>query len=373
MFFVLRGRSLTCFDSEQMEDAGRRMVTLPGSTVWGPLPQRTISLSGKTYRVGPGFTTRDAKGHWLEFECVDGHDAEEWARELGSKEGVTRKQNPASNPASPSPPPPNSAGPGPKEEGGASEQESPSKYESAPFVSTDDTNGPEDGDDNFYPKEYVGGASILEPQVLLQSDLSDQDAKWRCWPSGPLPPNPAILGTDQNMRTWDERAHVVDVTADAPNQYGIGIGLKHAYQGIETDGGKFSVQISEIAGGGTAEQARQAGKMRCGDFLLAVDGWSTSQRDITEVCKRIVGPLDSEVTLTVARMVGPHRSFFQPNIWFQMGIVKLNVTLQRRPVAPSKSLWEKVTDPIQSIIKRKECEEQPLAAETPETWERALI
>eukprot|EP00961_Rhodomonas_salina_P043936 590012-Rhodomonas_salina.2 len=82
----------------------------------------------------------------LEFECVDGHDAEEWARELGSKEGVTRKQNPgptktnapqhtprttctrgmealfgtdiaygtttASNPASPSPPPPNSAGPG---------------------------------------------------------------------------------------------------------------------------------------------------------------------------------------------------------------------------------------------------------------------
>eukprot|EP00961_Rhodomonas_salina_P043935 590012-Rhodomonas_salina.1 len=36
----------------------------------GPLPQRTISLSGKTYRVGPGFTTRDAKGHWCDASVL---------------------------------------------------------------------------------------------------------------------------------------------------------------------------------------------------------------------------------------------------------------------------------------------------------------
>ena len=50
-----------------------------------------------------------------------------------------------------------------------------------------------------------------------------------------------------------------------------------AAQGIEISEGKFSVQISVIQPGGTAEGARQAGKMRVGDFLLSVDGWSCAQ------------------------------------------------------------------------------------------------
>jgi len=50
-----------------------------------------------------------------------------------------------------------------------------------------------------------------------------------------------------------------------------------AAQGIEISEGKFSVQVSVIQPGGTAEGARQAGKMRVGDFLLSVDGWSCAQ------------------------------------------------------------------------------------------------
>jgi hypothetical protein len=60
------------------------------------------------------------------------------------------------------------------------------------------------GGSAYTAEQYNGGVSILEPDVLFQDDapkLLDGDSKWRCWPSGPLPPNTKILGTDANMLT----------------------------------------------------------------------------------------------------------------------------------------------------------------------------
>ena len=43
-------------------------------------------------------------------------------------------------------------------------------------------------------------------------------------------------------------------------------------------------QISEIAKGGAADLARNAGhQIRTGDYVLYIDGWSCSQRHSTEV------------------------------------------------------------------------------------------
>jgi hypothetical protein len=60
------------------------------------------------------------------------------------------------------------------------------------------------GGSAYAAEQYKGGVSILEPDVLFQDDAPkflDGDSKWRCWPSGPLPPNTKILGTDANMLT----------------------------------------------------------------------------------------------------------------------------------------------------------------------------
>jgi len=117
------------------------------------------------------------------------------------------------------------------------------------------------------------------------------------------------------------------------NKCGIGIGLKHASQGIAITEGKFSIQVSEILYGGPAEGVKWNGKLRSGDFLLSIDGWSTDEKEISEVAERMLGDKGTEVRITVARLVGPHRFFFQPNVWLQMGVVRFNMTLQRAPVA----------------------------------------
>jgi hypothetical protein len=118
-------------------------------------------------------------------------------------------------------------------------------------------------------------ASAVARQGLFEARGDDE---WRCWPSGPLPPNSKILGTDQNIMSYAADEGVEVMATEGNGKFGIGIGLKQAHRGIEISHGKFGVQISEIAPGGAAYAARNAGhQIRVGDYLLFIDGWSCAQ------------------------------------------------------------------------------------------------
>lgn len=45
-----------------------------------------------------------------------------------------------------------------------------------------------------------------------------------------------------------------------------------------------------------------------------MDGWSTAQRQLDEVRDKLCGPSGIPVKLTLARLVGPHRAFFQVRV-----------------------------------------------------------
>lgn len=70
----------------------------------------------------------------------------------------------------------------------------------------------------------------------------DED-EWRCWPSGPLPPNTQILGTDQNIMTYGADEGVKVMATEGNGKFGIGVGLKQAHRGIEISDGRFGVQV----------------------------------------------------------------------------------------------------------------------------------
>jgi len=176
----------------------------------------------------------------------------------------------------------------------------------------------------------------------------DED-EWRCWPSGPLPPNSKILGTDQNIMSYTADEGVAVMATEGNGKFGVGIGLKQAHRGIEISDGRFGVQISEVAAGGAAEAARNAGsQIRVGDYILYIDGWSCAQRRTSEVAERIVGEEGSEVTISVARPIGPSRVFAQPWWWIQAGVTRFDTTLIRskikterlaRPCSPRLLAW----------------------------------
>lgn len=50
----------------------------------------------------------------------------------------------------------------------------------------------------------------------------------------------------------------------------------------------FIFQVADVVLGSPAFEAKNGGKLRIGDFLLAVDGWSTSQKYLEEVCRAMV-------------------------------------------------------------------------------------
>lgn len=170
--------------------------------------------------------------------------------------------------------------------------------------------------------------------VQVVFGAKDED-EWRCWPSGPLPPNSKILGTDQNIMSYAEDEGVAVMATEGDGKFGVGIGLKQAHRGIQISDGRFGVQISQIAPGGTAEAARNAGKqLRVGDYLLFVDGWSCAQRRTSEVAEKIVGAEGSQVTISIARPIGPSRVFAQPWWWIQAGVTRFDTTLTRSRIGP---------------------------------------
>lgn len=147
--------------------------------------------------------------------------------------------------------------------------------------------------------------------------------------------------------TADEGVAVM--ATEGNGKFGVGIGLKQAHRGIEISDGRFGVQISEVAAGGAAEAARNAGsQIRVGDYILYIDGWSCAQRRTSEVAERIVGEEGSEVTISVARPIGPSRVFAQPWWWIQAGVTRFDTTLIRskikterlaRPCSPRLLAW----------------------------------
>jgi len=162
----------------------------------------------------------------------------------------------------------------------------------------------------------------------------DED-EWRCWPSGPLPPNSKILGTDQNIMSYAADEGVAVLATEGDGRFGVGIGLKQAHRGIQISDGRFGVQIAEIAAGGAAEKARNAGKqIRVGDYILFIDGWSCAQRRTAEVAEKIVGEEGTQVTISIARPIGPSRVFAQPWWWIQAGVTRFDTTLTRSRIAP---------------------------------------
>ena len=164
-----------------------------------------------------------------------------------------------------------------------------------------------------------------------------EEDEWRCWPSGPLPPNSKILGTDQNIMSYAADEGVEVMATEGNGKFGIGIGLKQAHRGIEISDGRFGVQISEMAPGGAAELARNAGQqIRVGDYLLAIDGWSCSQRHSSEVAEKMVGEEGSEITISVARPIGPSRVFAQPWWWIQAGVTRFDTTLKRSRISSER-------------------------------------
>ena len=164
-----------------------------------------------------------------------------------------------------------------------------------------------------------------------------EEDEWRCWPSGPLPPNSKILGTDQNIMSYAADEGVEVMATEGNGKFGIGIGLKQAHRGIEISDGRFGVQISEMAPGGAAELARNAGQqIRVGDYLLAIDGWSCSQRHSSEVAEKMLGEEGSEIKISVARPIGPSRVFAQPWWWIQAGVTRFDTTLKRSRISSER-------------------------------------
>ena len=117
------------------------------------------------------------------------------------------------------------------------------------------------GGANYSAAPYDGGVSITKIDVLMDEEkgsILDGDSQWRCWPSGPLPPNQKILGTDQNMLTVAPKpltSHEVDSALRSDEGcVGVGLVLHQAYQGIEISEGKFSVQIKDVVYGSPAHE-----------------------------------------------------------------------------------------------------------------------
>lgn len=174
---------------------------------------------------------------------------------------------------------------------------------------------------------------VQRAQVVFGAQDEDE---WRCWPSGPLPPNSKILGTDQNIMSYAADEGVAVLATEGDGRFGVGIGLKQAHRGIQISDGRFGVQIAEIAAGGAAEAARNAGKqIRVGDYILSIDGWSCAQRRTAEVAEKIVGEEGSQLTISIARPIGPSRVFAQPWWWIQAGVTRFDTTLTRSRIDPS--------------------------------------
>ena len=100
--------------------------------------------------------------------------------------------------------------------------------------------------------------------------------------------------------------------------------------------------------------ARQAG-IEAGDRLTAIDGWSTSGQTIDEGVKRVIGPQDTDVTLTLERdgtgepfdIVVTRASIIRPSVvgWSQRGINSHGEPMWEWLVDPSLRIaYLKITD-----------------------------
>mmetsp|Transcript_11547 Transcript_11547/g.18412 ORF Transcript_11547/g.18412 Transcript_11547/m.18412 type:complete len:380 (+) Transcript_11547:94-1233(+) len=325
-FFIMRGVNLTCFESEVMEDSGVRVACLNKSQISYTEP-RAICLAGDWYSIRAGFVW-DSESRSLSFECEDEADARAWVALAITKEGATAGQAPIDAQAHTGTTPQQ-----PHQNGGTSLRARPP----VPAYPHESEYG---GGKDYVSAPYNGGKSILEPEIVFGAKEEDE---WRCWPSGPLPPNSKILGTDQNIMSYAADEGVEVMATEGNGKFGIGIGLKQAHRGIEISDGRFGVQISEMAPGGAAELARNAGQqIRVGDYLLAIDGWSCSQRHSSEVAEKMVGEEGSEITISVARPIGPSRVFAQPWWWIQAGVTRFDTTLKRSRISSERTVLEKI-------------------------------
>lgn len=296
---------------------------------------RPICLAGDWYAVRAGFTW-ERSGASLSFECDDEQDAQAWVALALAKDGVTEGRPPGAPGGGADAP--HDAGMHPVSIAAAQVGSRADPTVRAPAAASYPHESEYGGGKDYVSAPYNGGKSILEPENVFFAKDEDE---WRCWPSGPLPPNAKILGTDQNIMTYgaDEGVKVL-ATEHETGKFGVGVGLKQAHRGIEISDGRFGVQISEIAPGGAAWAARNAGKnIRVGDYILYVDGWSCSQRHSSEVASKMVGEEGSQVLISVARPIGPSRVFAQPWWWIQAGVTRFDTCLTRARIQAEPDGW----------------------------------
>eukprot|EP00960_Hanusia_phi_P051242 760670-Hanusia_phi.AAC.6 len=294
-------------------------------------PPRNVSLDGKEYSIRSGFLAQDKLMRELEFECEDENDAGHWVQAFCLIESVQLLSNV-----------PDFAG-----------QESGEGGEGADAQGVASSRYPHEseygGGKNYVSAPYIGGKSIFEPQVLFDKDATNSDSEWRCWPSGPLPPNDRIIGSDQNMCSWSlDQGVRVDAT-ESNGRVGIGIGLKQAHQGVEISEGKFGVQISEISSGGTAEAARQVVlsiKLVVVRDRAVVDRRGNCESE-TSSYPWTAGPAPSGTRRRLQRSCQERRGrrsrsrwqgllWAQPNWWLQLGVVRFKCTLRRAKMKPPR-------------------------------------